>query len=221
MLILSHRGYHQRVPENTVEAFAQAMAMGVDGIETDLRRSADGLLILFHDRHAGGRDVAGYTRAELSAVVGYTVPTLDEAFEHCPQDLLWNLEIKSLDAIDLALDALDRYSERRLLVTSFWHQAVVEVAERSDAACGFLVGHRPADQATAPLVPPRLIERIGAIVWKHEFLDARAVEQARELGLTNWVYSVHTPRDHQDCVRWGLDGVISDLPELAFAAAGR
>lgn len=221
MLILSHRGYHQRVPENTVEAFAQAMAMGVDGIETDLRRSADGLLILFHDRHAGGRDVAEYTRAQLSACVGYKVPTLDEALEHAPVDLLWNLEIKSLDVINMALDAIAQYSDRRLLITSFWHQAVVEVAERCDVPCGLLVGHRPADQLAAPLVPPRLTGRISAIVWKHEFLDARAVDQARDLGLSNWVYSVHTPRDHQDCVRWGLDGVISDLPELAFTAVGR
>ncbi len=221
MLILSHRGYHERVAENTVEAFAQAMAMGVDGIETDLRRSADGLLILFHDRHAGGRDVAEFTRAELSETVGHHVPTLDEALEHCPVGLLWNLEIKSPDAIDLALDAIERYADRRLLITSFWHQAVVEVAERSDVPCGLLVAHRPADQATAPLVPPRLFGRIETIVWKHEFLDARAIEQARDMGLASWVYSVHTPRHHEDCVRWGVEGVISDLPEMAFAARGR
>lgn len=222
MLILSHRGYHQRVPENTLEAFAAAASMSVDGIETDLRRSADGLLFLFHDRHHQGRDIASFTRDELSQAVGHHVPTLDEALQHCPGDLLWNLEIKSLDAIDQTVAAVQRYGrQRRLLVTSFWHQAVVETAERCDAPCGLLVAHRPADQHTAPLVPPRLRGRIGTIVWKHEFLDAGAVEQARSEGLASWAYSVHSPRDHQDCVAWGLDGVISDLPELAFAAAGR
>src|SRR5262249_3557646 len=50
MLILGHRGYHATVPENTLEAFAQALALGADGIETDIRLSADELPILFHDR---------------------------------------------------------------------------------------------------------------------------------------------------------------------------
>jgi glycerophosphoryl diester phosphodiesterase len=35
MLVLSHRGYHERVPENTLAAFAEAVDLGVDGIETD------------------------------------------------------------------------------------------------------------------------------------------------------------------------------------------
>ena len=36
MLVLSHRGYHAAVPENTYEAFERALRLGVDGIETDL-----------------------------------------------------------------------------------------------------------------------------------------------------------------------------------------
>src|SRR5258708_4377063 len=82
MLILSHRGYHETVPENTLEAFEQAVALGVDGIETDIRLSADGLPILFHDRTTSdGRSVAALSRAELSELVGYPVPTLGEALE--------------------------------------------------------------------------------------------------------------------------------------------
>ncbi|MBI3937750.1 MAG: glycerophosphodiester phosphodiesterase, partial [Betaproteobacteria bacterium] len=42
MLILAHRGYHATVPENTLEAFAAAVELGVDGIETDVRTSRDG-----------------------------------------------------------------------------------------------------------------------------------------------------------------------------------
>ena len=50
MLLLAHRGYHLSVPENTMAAFAAAVALGVDGIETDVRLSRDGLPVIIHDR---------------------------------------------------------------------------------------------------------------------------------------------------------------------------
>jgi glycerophosphoryl diester phosphodiesterase len=46
MLILGHRGYHRDVPENTLAVFSRAVAIGLDGIETDVQVSADGVAIL-------------------------------------------------------------------------------------------------------------------------------------------------------------------------------
>ena len=50
MLILAHRGYHAAVAENTFEAFEAAIMAGVNGIETDVRLSRDGVPVLVHDR---------------------------------------------------------------------------------------------------------------------------------------------------------------------------
>ena len=75
MLVLCHRGYHINAPENTIEAFKAAIERGVDGIETDIRLSADGIPILFHDRFViDGREVSSLSHAELSKAVGYSVP---------------------------------------------------------------------------------------------------------------------------------------------------
>lgn len=49
--IYAHRGSHQREPENTLAAFAEALSFGVDGIELDVRQAACGSLICFHDPH--------------------------------------------------------------------------------------------------------------------------------------------------------------------------
>src|SRR5512137_157881 len=119
MLILSHRGYHaDNIPENTLEAFERAVSLGVDGIETDIRMSADGLPILFHDRLApGGREVSLLTQAELGRLAGYPVPTLESALEHWP-DILWNLEIKTPAALEATAAIVRRYrSSRHFLVT--------------------------------------------------------------------------------------------------------
>jgi len=49
VLVMVHRGASQFAPENTLEAYAAAMDYGADGVEIDIRRSADGVIILFHD----------------------------------------------------------------------------------------------------------------------------------------------------------------------------
>lgn len=56
MAVFAHRGCHQREPENTLAAFAEALTQGVDGIELDVRQTACGSLICFHD---------GYTKRLL------------------------------------------------------------------------------------------------------------------------------------------------------------
>jgi glycerophosphoryl diester phosphodiesterase len=47
--IVAHRGYHRREPENSLAAFAEALVMGSDGIEVDVRLAGDGALVCFHD----------------------------------------------------------------------------------------------------------------------------------------------------------------------------
>lgn len=49
MKIFAHRGYSECYPENTMLAFSKALEIGVDGIETDVRLSADNKAVLFHD----------------------------------------------------------------------------------------------------------------------------------------------------------------------------
>lgn len=71
--IIAHRGARARFPENTVEAFAEAVRLGVDGLELDVRRSADGEVVVCHDetvdRTTDGRGaVARLTWAQLQAL---------------------------------------------------------------------------------------------------------------------------------------------------------
>lgn len=47
--VIAHRGDHRREPENSLAAFAEALALGVDGIEVDVRLTGDGNLVCFHD----------------------------------------------------------------------------------------------------------------------------------------------------------------------------
>ena len=48
-LVLAHRGANRLARENTVDAFVRARELGADGVELDVRRTADGVLVVHHD----------------------------------------------------------------------------------------------------------------------------------------------------------------------------
>jgi glycerophosphoryl diester phosphodiesterase len=216
MLILSHRGFHQHCPENTLDAFAAAIALGVDGIETDVQVSADGIPILFHDRIAPNHQAVNQlTQAQLSELMGYPIPQLQDALA-LPRpnpNFLWNIELKSPEALATSLDLLSDYGDRHpLLVTSFWHPLIAKVAAQTTLQTGLLIAHHPYRLA----VETQWIQKfptLKTLVCSWNCMGPVLVQQCAALGLKLFVYSPLTQTDHQTLRDLGVDGVISDRPD--------
>jgi glycerophosphoryl diester phosphodiesterase len=142
--VVAHRGDSHNYPENTLEAFASAVVMGVDVIETDVHLTKDGHVVIWHDptleRNTNGSGrVEDYTLAELQQLdAGFTftqdggitypfrdkgirMATLDEALQTCPHQR-FNVDMKSKDPA--IVDAFERVvvahgAEDRVLGASF------------------------------------------------------------------------------------------------------
>jgi glycerophosphoryl diester phosphodiesterase len=223
VLALAHRGLHRphgEAPENTLLAFAHAVAAGVDGIETDVRLSRDGVPVLFHDRFVpvpgapqGYRPVAALTAAELSVAAGYPVPTLDEALAHW-SGILWNLEIKVPEAARPTLAAVRRLAAtHRFLISSFWHPAVEPFAAVPGIATAYLLASRPAGlDALLGLFPGG--GRTRAAVWSWEIADPGLLAAAAGSRIESWVYGVESEEEHRLAAALPLKGVITDRPGL-------
>ncbi len=108
IIIAGHRGYPERCPENTLASFRESIRSGCDMIETDVRVTKDGELILMHDMSlermcAVEKNVQELTLAELRELfvgapeLGLRIPTLREFLELCAlyADLLLDIELKS------------------------------------------------------------------------------------------------------------------------------
>jgi len=212
MLTISHRGYCREATENTLAAFDHADRLGVDGIETDIRLTTDGRLVLFHNRHvADGQAVCKLAYAELCDTVGFSVPTLDDALQWSDR-LLWVLEIKDFNATEEFIVAIKPYvPSRRLLVVSFWHNAIEEVQRQLGVECAVSVAHRPTDFQTSQL------NRWHTIVWKYEFIDKELIQESTANGHRNMVFNVRGLDEHRMCYEMGVDGIITDEPDLAAA----
>jgi len=97
VLLLAHRGDHRRAPENTLAAFAAALAIpGVNGLELDVRASADGNAVVLHDvtlTRVQRRRIRA-SRLTVAELATHGVPTLTEVLAACPSDALLDVELK-------------------------------------------------------------------------------------------------------------------------------
>ena len=97
MLLLAHRGDHRRTDENTLEAFAAALAIaGVDGLELDVRASADGVAVVIHDAsltRVQGRRIRA-SRLTARELAAYGIPSLIDVLAACPAGAFLDVELK-------------------------------------------------------------------------------------------------------------------------------
>lgn len=140
-MIVAHRGASRDAPENTLKAFRLAWAQGADAVETDLRLTADGVLVCIHDERTGRvaeRDllVSASMLAELQALDvgdGERIPTLDQALATVPGDGVLFAEIKCGPAaiprlLEESADA--GFGPDRLTVISFREDVLIAVREQ-------------------------------------------------------------------------------------------
>jgi hypothetical protein len=123
-IVMVHRGATDFAPENTLEAYAAAMDYGADGVEIDIRRTADGVLYLFHDDTLD-RMVAGsgkgreHTYYELLNMPFHNphgmanektrIPTLAAFIELARRRaILIHLDIKETEAQDRIVELFDQ-----------------------------------------------------------------------------------------------------------------
>jgi len=132
--IIAHRGSSLQAPENTSAAVEQAIRDGADGIEIDVRLTADSEVVLYHDqslrRLAGDeRRVGELSRSELDEVdvgswfgdpfIGERIPGLDEVLSQVRGRANLMIELKpdpgrELELVDAVIDTLERERKRRL-----------------------------------------------------------------------------------------------------------
>jgi len=223
--VIAHRGASRAAPENTVAAFRRAAEMGADMVELDVRRSADGRLVVHHDPFlADGRAVAATRADELPSAV----PTLDAALDACV-GMAVNIEIKNDPdepgfepdralADDVAAVVAARGDADRVVVSSFDRASIDRLRE---------VAWPPI--ATAWLVtvpPPDAVEVVvagghQALHPSWQAVDPALVEQAHAAGVAVNVWDCDDPEAMVRLAGWGVDGICTNVPDVAIGVLRR
>ncbi len=218
--VVAHRGASKAERENTVTAFRRARAVGADGVELDVRHTADGVLVVHHDpRLTDGRVICETRSADLPD----HIPTLTDALDSC--EGMWvNLEIKN-DESEPDFDPNDSVAEAtmtllarrgdpdRWLMSSFRIETVDRCRELlPQVRTAWLTAIAPDDVTTL------LVARGHAALhpWVH-LLARDVVDRCHEAGLVVNTWTCDDPVRMAELINWGIDGICTNVPDIAVA----
>lgn len=232
--IFAHRGLAVEAPENTLLAFAKAIAVGVRYLETDVHESSDGVAFISHDdtlRRVANRNVSvrQLTASELRRVDlghGQSFPSLAEALDAFP-DARFNIDVKSAGAVQPTIDAVRRTNALdRVLVSSFNDSIARSTVEglggvATSAPMGAMVRVLSALKLGLGHTAGSIMSRFDAVQiperWKGvRVLTPRLVRVARKAGVEVHVWTVNDPDEMHRLLDLGVDGIVTDRSDLAM-----
>ena len=240
-LILCHRGAKNYAPENTLAAFKTALELGADGFELDTQLTSDGHVVVFHDTKVDritnrNGNLSKIPLAELRELdagssfsekfQGEKIPTLNEVFETTDRRAIINVELKNFST------PFDNLTEK-----------VCELVRRHEMQknvlfSSFLPWNLKKAARILPDVPRGLITAKGWMgLWGrsfgfffgdydalHPYLDnvtAQQVQRVHKLNRKINVWVVNKEDDLRRMFSWGVDGILTDDPQLALRIAKR
>jgi glycerophosphoryl diester phosphodiesterase len=243
-LVFAHRGGCALGPENTIAAFDLGMAAGADGLEFDVHLSSDGIPVVHHDdtldRTTAGRGpLAALTAAELARVdagsrferagsfpfrnQGVGVPTLAEVLKRYPDiPLIVEMKVDTAAMGEAVANEVRRAgAAARVCAAGYGTRSAAAaraaLPEMASSAC-----HREATLALyrswlgIPVRrPPYGGYQVPEVSAGHRIVSPRFLRHAHGAGLKVQVWTVDEEPDMRRLLEWGVDGLISNRPDVA------
>lgn len=231
----AHRGASEYAPENTFAAFYLGVEMSADGIETDVRRAKDGVLVLFHDdkleRVTGcAGSVSDYTYDELLKMnFGFyrggrykneRIVTLEDFLKYFSgKDLCFAVELKDGNIEEDTLNHIYKYGcSGKTTVTSFEPDYIKNIRKLDGS---IKIGYLTAD-ITEEILDKLEAQRIGEICPKAVNIGHEKVIMAKDRGFSVRAWGVRNTELMNKALECGVDGMTVNFPnKLAEALKGR
>ncbi|MGH7259299.1 MAG: glycerophosphodiester phosphodiesterase [Nitrospiraceae bacterium] len=217
-LRIGHRGACGHAPENTLASIERAIALGCAFTEVDVRRTADGALVLLHDervdRTTNGQGLVAEMTLEdirkLDAGGGQTIPTLEEALTAAGGRIGLILELKA-EGLAYDICAIVRASgfAGPVIYASFLHEELQHV-RRADPDSKTLVLFKRLPKDPAAEAARLQATHVGLRFDTATLPLVKTIHKAR---LPVFVYTVNKPADIQRMRGLGVDGLISNYPD--------
>jgi glycerophosphoryl diester phosphodiesterase len=152
VMIAAHRGAHNDVPENSLASIREAITLGIDIVELDVRFTSDRKLVLMHNKTIDGTTdgkglVSDYTFEEIrkfklkhkGKVTEELIPTLEEALLIAKGKILIDLDIKQDECIDSIMELVTRTGTQKNCLFFVYEPALGKMIKTKDPAFQLLV----------------------------------------------------------------------------------
>lgn len=216
MLIIGHRGAAGLVFENTLESFKKAIELGVDMIETDLRQTKDGEVVIMHDPNLyrafdDKRKLSQVTLAEVKEISkreNREVLTLEELLDKVQVDL--NLEIKESGFEGKVLEQIKNFSHK-VLISSNKPRVLRKLRTLDEKIpLGFIFELR-----IWPILFRTVVHlNLYSVHPYFRFVTPKSMKLFRKKNLKVFPWTVNDIHELEILKGFGVDGVITDRPDI-------
>jgi|AGTN01.3.fsa_nt_gi Glycerophosphoryl diester phosphodiesterase len=217
-MIIGHRGAAGYEPENTLRSFQKAIDIGVDWIEFDLHRSADGHLVVIHDDtvdrttngHGKVREMTLEELKKLDAGKGQQIPTLQEVIDLARGRVKMIPEIKQ-EGIEMELlDVIDRNGAvNDCIVASFFTYSIRRCKEfHPQLQTAAIFSHLPLDFRSLALDV-----MADVLFLRKDIVSQALVEECHKHGFTVNIWNEDKPEEIRKYAEMGPDFMSSNYPD--------
>ncbi len=222
--IVAHRGASKIQHENTLEAFEEAIRMGADAIEFDVRRTKDGLMVVHHNMLAprSRRRLSNLTYEQIleeHRPKQIHVCTLEEALRLCSGRISLDIELKEAGYEREVIEQAEGfYDLRHIAFTSFLDGAILTIKRtRPSTTTGLLIGvHIPARflAKSHNLLSVKRVRQSGADFVAPSWKLARFgfIRRMQAAGFPSVVWTVDNIGTAQKLVELGVSGIVTNRP---------
>ena len=208
-IAVGHRGAPREIAANTLASFQRALELGCDMVECDIRRAADGVLVLAHDPEVGECDVATTESAVLAA--RYDVPTLDAFIAWaaaCGVAVMADMKVEGDGVEEAVVKALAVLPVEKKLVPGAGPESRARFRALDPSLPLSLSHNGPLEDGAFEALLPQ-IDTL-AVTWHHSILSPERIARLQARGLRVFVWTVDDPAQMHQLVEAGVDGLISN-----------
>jgi glycerophosphoryl diester phosphodiesterase len=220
-LILGHRGSPTVSDENTLASFQRALADGADGVELDVRRTGDNLLVVCHDDALrSGEALADHSFRELRDIAkthGLAFHSLEEVLREFGGKGFLNIELKEIETATGAVDeALAILPPASYVFSSFLPRVVTECRRRAPDVPAIYITDSCRDAERLFHLLDQM-DASGVGLW-HETVTAELAQKCQARDIPVFVWTVNDVTEAQRLAKLGVVGIITDVPGVLKAA---
>jgi len=223
-LIISHRGkIDLGSPENVLIGIQEAIELGVDMVEFDVRRTKDGYLICHHDATVEDRIVSDLNLNDLKKLKR-TICRLEEVIDICKDKVGVNLEIKEQGFEDRVVDKLTaNFSYDKIFVTSFSSSVIRKIKSLdSKITAGLLVGDAINYQAFYKILKEAIFmtefhySKADFISPFYKIYEMGLMKRFENLGIPIQLWTVNDLVFLKDLINSDIQSIVTDVPGKLF-----
>ncbi len=214
--IIGHRGAHGH-PENTIPSFELALELGADGVELDVRQSGDGRLVVVHSSVAGGVAVKSNPYESYRTLPdGYEIPLFEDVLKTLAGRTFLDIELKEPGFEEAAAELIKQYADtKKVMVSGFHTEMLNRVYELIPGVRLGFIYNRTQDEELRHNSP------IDFVIPQFRLASRELIEEVHDEDLQVYAWTVNDESEMRRLLSLGVDGIITDRPDLLAKVLGR